>query len=167
MSTFDLNHIVQQARTGNASETDLQAAYDHVAQNSPPNAVQDGIAEAFRSEQTPAFPQMISNLFGRSDPNQKAGLLNTLLGKLNPMERKEALGPAADRTGATSGHVTPDQAQQVQPPQVATLADHAQRKDPSIMDQAAAFYAQHPTLVKGLGAAALAVLLSRATQTRH
>jgi hypothetical protein len=63
--------------------------------------------------------------------------------------------------------VTPDQAQQIQPPQVATLADHAQRKDPSVMDQAAAFYAQHPTLVKGLGAAALAILLSRATQARH
>ena len=167
MSTFDLNHIVQQARTGNASETDLQRAYDQVAQNSPRGAVQDGLAEAFRSEQTPEFPQMVANLFGRSDPNQKAGLLNTLLGKLNPMERKAALGPVAETTGAVSGQVSPTEAQQIQPPQVATLADHAQRKDPSVMDQAAAFYAQHPTLVKGLGAAALAILLSKATQARH
>jgi hypothetical protein len=166
MSTFDLNDIVQQARTGNASEPDLQRAYDQVAQSSPGN-VREGLAEAFRSDRTPDFPQMVANLFGRSDPNQKAGLLNTLLGKLNPMERKAALGPVAETTGAASGQVTPDQAQQIQPPQVATLADHAQRKDPSVMDQAAAFYAQHPTLVKGLGAAALAILLSRATQARH
>jgi hypothetical protein len=35
------------------------------------------------------------------------------------------------------------------------------RKDPAIMDKAASFYAQHPTLVKALGATALALLLSR------
>jgi hypothetical protein len=166
MSTFDLNHIVQQARSGNASETDLQRAYDQVAQTSP-GSVQQGIAEAFRSEQTPEFPQMVTNLFGRSDPNQKSGLLNMLLGKLNPMERKEALGPVAETTGAVSGQVSPSEAEQIQPPQVASLATHAQRKDPSIMDQAASFYAQHPTLVKGLGAAALAILVSKAAQTRH
>jgi hypothetical protein len=47
------------------------------------------------------------------------------------------------------------------------LATKAESKDPSIIDQAASFYSQHPGLVKGLGAAALAVILSRATQTRH
>ena len=168
MNNFEnVNRVVEQARTGNASETDLQAAYDQVAQGAPQSAVRDGLAEAFRSEQTPEFPQMVANLFGRSDPNQKAGLLNTLLGKLNPAERKEALGPVAETTGATTGQVTPDKAQQIQPQQVAALANHAQRKDPSVMDQAAAFYSQHPTLVKGLGAAALAILLSKATQTRH
>ena len=41
------------------------------------------------------------------------------------------------------------------------IAEHAEKKDPSIMDRAGEFYAQHPDLVKGLGAAALAIALGR------
>jgi hypothetical protein len=110
---------------------------------------------------------MVANLFGRSDPNQKAGLLNTLLAILLPNERREAIGETAGATGATTGEVTPDEAQRIPPHRVETLATKAESKDPSIIDQAASFYAQHPALVKGLGAAALAVILARTTQTRH
>ena len=41
------------------------------------------------------------------------------------------------------------------------IAAHAEKKDPTIMDRAGEFYAQHPDLVKGLGAAALAIALGR------
>ena len=166
MSTFELNHIIQQARTGNATETDLQRAYDQSCAELTRQRARRA-RQGFPLGADARVSADAGEPVGRSDPNQKAGLLNTLLGKLNPMERKAALGSVAETTGAASGQVTPDQAQQIQPPQVATLADHAQRKDPSVMDQAATFYAQHPTLVKGLGAAALAILLSKATQARH
>ena len=156
----DVNRVLEQAKSGGGSEQDLQAAYDHVSQNTPPQAVRDGLAEAFRSDQTPAFSQMVSNLFGRSDSSQKAGLLNTLLAILLPNERSEAIG----ETAAT---VTPDEAQRIPPHRVEALATKAESKDPSIVDQAASFYAQHPGLVKGLGAAALAVILARTTQSRH
>jgi len=46
------------------------------------------------------------------------------------------------------------------------LAQHAARKDPGVMDQAAGFYAQHPTLVKTMGAGALAVLMSKISGSR-
>jgi len=168
MGIFDnVNRVLEQAKSGGGSEQDLQAAYDHVSQNTPPQTVRDGLAEAFRSDQTPAFGQMVADLFGRSDPNQKAGLLNTLLAILLPNERSEAIGETAGATGATTGEVTPEEAQRIPPQRVATLATKAESKDPSIIDQAASFYAQHPTLVKGLGAAALAVILARTTQTRH
>jgi hypothetical protein len=168
MSIFEgLNRVLDQARSGNASEQDLQAAYDHVSQNTPPQEVQAGLAEAFRSEQTPAFGQMVANLFGRSDPNQKAGLLNMLLPKLQPTERSQALGETGSAAGAASGHVTPVEAQRIEPRQVESMASNVERKDPTIVDQAASFFTQHPGLVKGLGAAALAVLLSRATQRRR
>jgi len=40
MNNFEnVNRVVEQARTGNASETDLQAAYDQVAQGAPQSAV--------------------------------------------------------------------------------------------------------------------------------
>ena len=54
---------------------------------------------------------------------------------------------------ATAGQsVTPQQAQDVSPEAVQTIARQAATRDPSIMDKAASFYAQHPTLVKAIGA---------------
>jgi hypothetical protein len=57
--------------------------------------------------------------------------------------------------------ITPEQAARVSPADVGAIAEHAEKKDPSIMDRAGEFYAQHPDLVKGLGAAALAIALGR------
>ena len=50
--------------------------------------------------------------------------------------------------------MTPQQAEQVSPEAVQTIARQASRTDLSIMDKAAGFYAQHPTLVKTIGARA-------------
>jgi hypothetical protein len=63
--------------------------------------------------------------------------------------------------------VTPQQASQVSPQAVETLAKQAAQKDPSIMDKAAGFYAQHPALVKGIGVAALGLLMSKMSQSRR
>ena len=40
--------------------------YDIFAQKAPPAAVSEGLAAAFRSEQTPEFSQMASQMFGRA-----------------------------------------------------------------------------------------------------
>lgn len=162
----NLNPFPEQAGTGQRSEPELQTAYDKVSQNAPREAVQDGLAQAFRSDRTPPFAEMVAHLFGRSDSNQKAGLLNTLLGKLQPEERRHVLGDTG-AAGAPSANVPPETAAQIKPEQVAAMASQAERRDPSIVDQAASFYAQHPGLVKTLGGAALTVLLARAAQPRH
>src|SRR3954469_21780657 len=60
--------------------SDAQEHFDHVAQAAPQSAVAEGLAESFRSDRTPPFDQMLSNLFSRSDSQQKAGILNRLLG---------------------------------------------------------------------------------------
>ncbi|MEO8836055.1 MAG: hypothetical protein ABI364_04895, partial [Caldimonas sp.] len=57
--------------------------------------------------------------------------------------------------------ITPEQASQVSPADAGAIAAHAEQQDGSIVDKAAAFYAQHPTLVKSLGASALAIILGR------
>ncbi len=69
------------------------------------------------------------------------------------------LGGLAGLLGGGS-QVTPEQAQQVPPEAVHNLAQQAERNDPSIIDKASSFYAQHPTLVQGLGASALAMIMS-------
>ena len=166
-----LGDMIKQATSGSAPSTDLHSAYDQVAQAVPQGQLADGISHAFRSDQTPPFEQMVSGLFGQSNPDQKAGLLNQLLSSLSPGDAAKALGASGGLGGLagmlSGGSVTPQQAQQIPPQAVEALAQHAATKDPSIMDRAAGFYAQHPTLVKAMGAGALALLLSKISSSRR
>lgn len=160
----DLGGLAKQFAAGGASSADVHTAYDQVANTVPQSTLADGISHAFKSDQTPPFEQMVSNLFGQSNPDQKAGLLNQILGALGP-NAAQALGTSGALAGVSGllsgGTVTPQQAQQVSPQAVQVLAQQAAKKDPTIMDKAAGFYAQHPTLVKAIGAGALALLLSK------
>ena len=53
------------------------------------------------------------------------------------------------------------QASRLSPQQVQEIASHAEQHSPGIVDQVGQFYAQHPTLVKTVGGAALAIALSK------
>src|SRR5688572_24140416 len=50
----------------------------------PPSTLAQGLAEAFRSNQTPPFEQMVAQLFGQSNGFQKASILNKLIGVAGP-----------------------------------------------------------------------------------
>ncbi len=129
-------------------------------QQASPQSLAGGLSAAFRSDQTSAFPSLLSNLFGSSDAQQRAGLLNHLLTSAGPSLLGTALpGPLASllRGGST---ITPEQAQQVSPEAIQNLAEHAQRANPSIVDQVSSFYSQHPKLIQALGAGALATIMS-------
>ena len=149
---------------GSLVNEDVHAAYDKVAHAVPQTTLAGGLSHAFQSDQTPPFEQMVANLFGQSNPDQKAGMLNQILATLGPGATQALAGSGglAGLTGMLSGgQVTAQQAQQVPAQTVEVLAQQAAKKDPTIMDQAASFYAQHPTLVKAIGAGALALLLSK------
>ncbi|HZS04202.1 MAG TPA: hypothetical protein VFD58_05150 [Blastocatellia bacterium] len=143
--------------------------FDRFAQAAPPSALAEGLAEAFRSDQTPPFSNMLGQLFGQSSGYQRAGILNTLIATLGPtlvaqfLSQKGA-GALAGQLSGGQREVTPQQAEQVPPDVVQEIAAHAEQTDPSVIDRLSSFYAQHPTLVKSLGAAALAVALSRFSQ---
>ena len=157
MSWMDqLGGMLQQYAGGGAHQNAPEQVQDHfgqVAQNAPPSAIADGLAAAFRSEQTPPFNQMLGQLFGQSNGQQRAGILNTLIATLGPTIVSQVL--------ARQTEVPPEAAAQVPPQAVAELAAQAEQKDPSIVDTVSNFYAEHPTLVQGLGAAALAIAMSR------
>jgi hypothetical protein len=165
-----LKGLLDQAASGDASTADVHAAYDQVARSVPQSSLADGIAHAFKSDQTPPFEQMVSGLYSQSNPQQQAGLLNQLMGALGP-QGTQALGGSAALAGLAQmlqgRTVTPQQAQQVSPQAVQTLAQQAAKKDPSIVDAAAGFYAQHPDLVKGIGVAALGLLMSKISASRR
>jgi len=146
------------ASTANPANTERD--FDQVSQNAPQSHVASGLAEAFRSNQTPPFAQMLTTLFTNSNGQQQAGILNHLLGSAGPASGASILGGLLG--GASQ--LTPEQAQQVPPESVQRLAEQAQNNDPSIIDKASSFYAQHPTLVKTLGAGSLALIMSHISQ---
>jgi hypothetical protein len=175
----ELSGLLQQyqgAEPTQAPDT-IDDDFDQVAQAAPQPALSDGLAAAFRSEQTPEFGQMTANLFNNSNPQQQAGLLNTILKYAGPaiLGRIMSGGGGGGATAGGGGglsdlinifkggqqEVTPEQAEQIPPEAVQQVAEEAQKHDPSIIDKISDFYAEHPTLVKSLGAAALTIALSK------
>ena len=157
----------QQAVPGNVDRD-----FDQFAQAAPQSTVADSLSAAFRSDQTPPFGQMLGQLFGQSNGSQRAGILNTLISTLGPtivsqiLARRGASGLAGLLSGGQQ-EVTPEAAEEVPTEAVQELATQAEQKDPSIIDMASNFYAEHPTLVKTLGAAALTIALAKIAESQR
>ena len=159
----DIGGLISQFAGGQTpSPQQAEQHFDQVAQAAPTGALASSLADAFRSNETPAFGQLASQLFNNSNGQQKAGLLNTLLEAAGPaLMSGGAAGILSQLTGGGQHPVTPEQAQQVPPEVVNQLATHAEQHNPSIVDSVSGFYAEHPTLVKTLGGAVLAVALGK------
>jgi hypothetical protein len=109
---------------------------------------------------------MVSTLFNSSTGDQKAGMINHLLPSVSPGALTQVLSGAglAGLLGAGSTQLTADQAQKLSPEAVQQLATHAQNANPSVVDAVSNFYAQHTTLVKTLGGAALTIALAKVAE---
>ncbi|MBV8843673.1 MAG: hypothetical protein JO307_12765 [Bryobacterales bacterium] len=163
MGLSQLMGILNQYRDASpgAPPANVENDYSQVAQSAPQSHLATGLAEAFRSKETPPFGQMLSTLFSNSNGQQRAGILNQLLGSVGPgLLASGGLSHLAGLLRGGQPSVTPEQANQVSPEAVQQLAEHAEKQNPSIVDQAGQFYAQHPTLVKALGAGSLALIMS-------
>lgn len=84
--------------------------------------------------------------------------MNRLLGAAGPGALGGLLGGG--------GTVTPEQANQVSPEQVQQLATHAEKQNPSIIDEVSRFYAQHPDVMKAAGGLALSIALQHMMRRR-
>jgi hypothetical protein len=143
-----------------AAPADPHKDYCNISQSAPPQVMADALAHTFRSDQTPDFPQMVSDLFRQSTPEQRAGLLNQLVGVVGPAALANI--PALKKLMGTAGGeqpVTSQTASQISAEQVQKLANQAQQNNPSIVDQVSGFYAQHPNVIKALGGAAIAIAI--------
>ncbi len=160
-----LMDILQQyANHTSGNNPDAQTHFDDVASATPPEILGQGVGDAFRADNTPSFGEMVGKMFGQSNPQQQAGVLNQLLRSIGPGVLS-ALGggilgrlSAPSHTGGTQ--LSPEQASQVTPEQVQEIATRAEQQDSGILDKVGGFYAQHPDLVKTLGSAAVAIALA-------
>lgn len=171
MSILDQVSSVLKQYTGGSTPNAATATehFDQVAQNAPPDVMAQGISAMFHSDQTPAFGNLVSNLFSQSNGEQKAGMLNNLIASVGPgaLAQLAGGGALASLLGGGATQVTPAQAQNISPELVQQMAAHAEKVDPSIVDKASAFYAQHTTLVKTLGGAALSIALAKVAERQR
>ena len=162
MSLMDI--LNQYANNPTASSSVARDHFDTVAREAPPDAMRQGLADAFRAESTPPFGEMVGTMFGQSNPEQRAGALNQLLRSLGPGILSALgggiLGRMSTPSNAGPPSLTPEQASQLSPEQVQEIATRAEQHDPSVLDRIAGYYAEHPQLVKTLGSAALAIALA-------
>lgn len=168
MGLFDqLSGVLQQYANSSASgqvNPQVHEHFDQVAQAAPSSALADGLAAAFRSNNTPDFGQMLSSMFNQSNGDQKAGILNQLLASGGPALLSQLGGAGGGLAALLAGgatQLTPQQAAQVSPEVVQELAAHAEKSDPSLIDKASAFYSEHPALIKTLGGAALTIAMAK------
>ena len=174
MSWMDqISNVLQnytQSGSGGATpnEGEVEQHFHQVAQAAPQSDLASSIAAMFRGNETPPFAQQISQLFTNSNPDQRANLLNTLLssgagaGVLSQLAKSAGISLPI---GANS-QITPEQAAQIPPSAVQQAAAHAEKHDPSIVDRVSQIYAEHPMLIKTLGAVAMSMAMSHMANRR-
>jgi hypothetical protein len=176
--TDKVSSLLRQYTSGGAAAAaqtapDVHAHFDEVAQAAPQSAIAEGLTAAFNSDKTPAFGQMLSTLFNNSNGDQKAGMVNQLLSSVSPAMLTQVLSGAglAGMLGSLGStrkpQLTAEQAQQLSPEAVQQLATHAQNANPSVVESVSNFYAQHTTLVKTLGGAALSIALAKVAERQR
>ena len=161
--------ILQQYAGGAAApQGNVSDHFDQVAIQVPQQSLGNAIGSAFHSDATPPFGQMVGSLFGQSNSQQQDAVLNQLIQAIGPGALSGVAGGVLGRVlgGQATGTITPQQASQLSPSDVNAIAEHAQQQDPSIVDRVGSFYAQHPTLVKTLGAVALSAVMGHLSSNR-
>ncbi len=163
--------VLKQYAGSPQAQGDTHAHFDEVASQASPASLGSALSSMFRSDATPSFGQTVGSLFDKSNPQQRAGVLNQIIQSMGPGALtagsgilSKILGGGAATGGAPAGTpptITPEQASQVSPADVGGLAAHAEQHNPSIVDTVGSFYAQHPALVKTLGVTALAVAMGQ------
>lgn len=145
-----------------------EAHFDAAAQSAPAGALGQSLASMFRSSETAPFGSMVGQLFGQSSATQQAGVLNQLLAAAGPALLASSAGGALARLlPAGQNQLTPEQASQLSTADVAQIAAQAEQSSPGVVERVGHFYAEHPTLVKTLGSAALAIALAKLREHQH
>lgn len=155
-----MDTLLQQAT--NMLGAKAEEHFETHAQSASGSILGQSIASMFRSEDTAPFGNMVVQLFGQSNAAQQAGMLNQLLAAAGPALLSSSAGGVLGQLMAPGANqLTPAQASQLSPADVEQIAAQAEHVNPCVVDRIGHFYAEHPTLIKTLGSAALAVALAK------
>jgi hypothetical protein len=169
---MDLMGILGSVLGGQQQQNDDQInnAFDQFSQGASRGDMASALMGAFGSNQTPAFGNMLGSMFGNASGDQKAGLLNTILAAAGPALLSQVMSGRGMNLGSLLGgsqQFTPEMAQQVPVEALEDIAAQTGQNESSLIGQVSDFFAEHPTLVKGLGAAAVGVALNHFMNQRR
>jgi hypothetical protein len=105
----DVKGMLTQYAAGSMPSGDAGAHFQQVTQSVDSGTLAQGIAAAMRSDQTPPFAQLVSQLFASGSGDQKMAMLSTLLSSVPPEQRAElstlipGLGAGTPATPARGG----------------------------------------------------------------
>jgi len=85
----NLTSVLSQYGSGSTPTGDAGAHFQQVADSVDSGTLAHGIAAAMRSDDTPPFAQMVSQLFASGSGEQKMAMLNTLLSTMPPDQRAQ------------------------------------------------------------------------------
>jgi hypothetical protein len=157
--------MLAQYTAGTASENNAEADFHQLAQSLDSGTLAQGISAVMRSDQTPPFAQIVSQLFASGSGDQRTAMLKTLLSSAAP-DLQTSL--AAMLAGASAPVGPPSGAQAAPSPDtVAAVARRVEQSNPGVVDTMSSFYAQHPALVKTLGSAALMIAMRKIADTHR
>ena len=166
----DLGGILKQysgaAATANPGPA-VAEHFDQVSSAVPASTLAEGVTHALSSSTgAGGLGQTLSKSYTQATGDQKAGILNTLVASVGATTAGRFLGSSATQALNSGSPLSAQHAQQISPSAVQQLADQAAQNDNSVVNRLGALYAQHPTLVKGLGASAMALVMSRLANRR-
>jgi len=176
-----LGGVLQQVEGGQAP-AGLPQHMDNAASMIPQGALGDVLSHVFNSAGNPAvaggadtapFSQMLGGLFGQSNSGTQASVLNGLISAAGPALLGSIMGGGAlsGLSGVLGGNtprqLTPDEAAQVPPEEVAKLAQHVHAQNPGIVDEMSQIYSAHPTLIKTLGTGAMMLAMRKISQMQQ
>ncbi len=147
-------------------EKEVFSTYEQMAEMIPPGTLAEALSNYFRAEKATPFREAFVNFFKEATPVQKAAILNKISGALGSGRLAEILGARA-RFGVLAkilsggAQVTPAQTEEIRPDDVKAFVEEAEKKEPTIVGTSCHFFANHPLLVKALGAKALVRLIHR------
>ena len=156
-----LSQYAGQALSGGQpqAQQSLHEDFSQVAAQAPPELLGGGIAQALEGG-SGGFESSIAKLFENSDPQQRTGLLQRLIQAAGPAILSSFAGGALSHLAQPGAQAQQADADAITPAQAGELAAAAKQSSPSIVSELGSFYSEHPTLVKTLGAAALAIAMS-------
>jgi hypothetical protein len=145
--------------TAGAAAGNAEADFQKLAQSADAGTLAHGIEAVIRSDQTPPFAQIVSQLFANATPDQKAGMLKALLSELPPEQQAQLSAMLGG--GSSSGSSSPGASAMPSNDTIASMAQRAEQSGPGVIQAMSNFYAQHPTLVKTLGTTAMVIAMRK------
>lgn len=148
---------------GPANREEAREHYDRIAREVPEDELASAIGPALETLPVDQIETRVRNSATEMTPQERGGFLETLLGGLGASQGG-GLRTILEQIGVSPR--VAENPQKATPEEVGKVAAYAKQERPEIFDQAMAFYAKHPTLVKVLGTLAITAIAKNLFQKR-